>query len=65
MSKSQYVCSLTIPGAANSEASSLHAALSTHPDICGSAPKEPQHFSFDEEDAIKRRIHNKLFLNGN
>ncbi len=59
--KSEYLCNLIIPGAGKSGTSSLHAALTAHPQICGSNPKEPQFFSFPERYALGPDHHNAYF----
>lgn len=56
-----YLCNLVIPGAAKSGTTSLHEALSQHPDICMSRPKEPQFFSFDDFYMKGASFHNDLF----
>ncbi|TNE94708.1 MAG: hypothetical protein EP337_00270 [Rhodobacteraceae bacterium] len=57
----KYLCNLLIPGAGKSGTSSLHAALSAHPKICGSDPKEPQFFSFDLFHFGGPEAHNSTF----
>ena len=56
-----YLCNLVIPGAAKSGTSSLHAALTSHPQICGGTFKEPQFFSVDALYEKGPEEHNRLF----
>jgi len=58
----KYLCNLIIPGAPKSGTGSLHSALAKHPQICGSEPKEPQFFSFEERFSLGAKEHNKLFF---
>ncbi|RME00215.1 MAG: hypothetical protein D6816_13980 [Bacteroidetes bacterium] len=56
-----YLCNLIIPGAGKSGTTSLHSTLALHPEICGSEPKEPQFFSFDERWEKGSEAHNAIF----
>jgi len=55
-----YKCNLLIPGAPKSGTTALHAALSAHPQICMSRPKEPWFFFGDRFKGGAAR-HNALF----
>lgn len=57
----QYICNLIVPGAAKSGTSSLHEALSLHPEICMSTFKEPFFFCIKNEYERGPDFHNSLF----